>query len=236
MEAKHENNWKINNAHLIICEGRDDENFIYYFLKSFMGDRLAGIQIKNAGGADNIKNEIGLLALTKGFEHLRSLAIIRDSDDNPKGASQSIQRALQTAGLPFPGGPCEIVSYDKPIGCGRLSIGYALFPNFNREDTAGTLENLCLQALNDAPGFDKGALLDIVDESMRRVENAVRPFRRGHKNRLHAYFSLSNEFVGDKIGEAALKHAFDFSAGVFGPIKELLARLLADDHGGPPRG
>ncbi|MDR1070204.1 MAG: hypothetical protein LBL37_05430 [Gracilibacteraceae bacterium] len=47
-------------------------------------------------------------------------------------------------------------------------------------------------------------------------------FSREHKNKLYTYLSLTDEYVGLKIGESARAEAFDFAANNLSPLKGLL--------------
>jgi len=69
-------------------------------------------------------------------------------------------------------------------------------------------------------------LLKIVDDAMTKAEEVGEGLRRPHKNKLHTYFSLTDDFVGLKIGESAKANAFDFSAKEFESLKTLLEEML----------
>jgi len=220
---------QIEKKHIILCEVMDDERFLCNFLSYSLEDKFSAIQVINVMGVENIPEAIALLPVAGGFENLKSLVIVIDSDDNPQGASESIQRALRECKLPVPSRPCQLVHSDDSCDHTQLSVGYALFPGLDQECMPGALEDLCLEILSDRPNVNKNALMDIVNESIKKAEDLNRPFRCKHKNRLHTYFSLSNEFVGAKIGGAAGSNAFDFSAGVFAPLKDLIERCLQND-------
>ena len=107
----------------------------------------------------------------------------------------------------------------------NIKVGYALFPIFDSDKTSGTLEDLCLCTLfHQASAMS----LKVVDDAVTKVEKDGEKLRRPHKNKLHTYLSLTNDFVGLKIGESAKANAFCFSAREFEPLKTLLNEMLKE--------
>jgi hypothetical protein len=96
-----------------------------------------------------------------------------------------------------------------------------LFPAFD-SSTNGTLEDLCLGALSSA---NKDTILNITDAAVSSASAQAGAFSREHKNKLHTYLSLTNEYVGLKIGESAKARAFDFSASNLKPLIALLEEI-----------
>ena len=212
---------KIARPHLIICEGRDAQNYLIFFLKPLIKDdkRYEDFQVLDAGGNDDLPQFIKTLSILSGFSMVKSVTVVRDSERNSRGASESIQTLLKNNGFAAPSKPCEVV---YPSGTKHdVKVGYALFPKFNSDNANGTLEDLCLSTLN--PTEDKeGKLLKAADNAVKQVGELQRP----HKNRLHTYLSLTDKFVGLKIGESAKANAFDFSAAQVNPLKILLSQIL----------
>ena len=71
-----------------------------------------------------------------------------------------------------------------------------------------TLEDLCLSLLEPT---DRETMLEEIDAFLGHLQGGYqRSFPHLHKARLHTYFSITDRFVGMKIGEAAAAMAFDW--------------------------
>lgn len=85
----------------LLVEGRDAVSFFTALLKHL---GISGIQIQNFGGIQELRPFLKALRNEPGFEErITSLGVIRDAETNPQGAFQSVQNALQAAGMPVPG-------------------------------------------------------------------------------------------------------------------------------------
>ena len=124
--------------------------------------------------------------------------------------------------------PCKAVKSLIYPGLDKEQLiitGYALFPDIDSDNTSGTLEDFCLTTLLDP---NKEKLLSIVDATIKTCTEQVIAFTRPHKNKLHTYLSLTNDFVGLKIGESANANAFDFHCKELDPLKDMLQTMLED--------
>ena len=217
-ENKNKNErFKIESPHLIICEGRDDEGYLLSYLKNVEMDEK--FQVKNCMGKDKIPSFIKGLENAIGIEILQSLIVIRDADEKPKEAIDSIKNALGKNRFAVPSKPCEVAIPKEEEH--KVKVGYALFPKFNSEDTPGRLEDLCLKTLN----LDGDIIEKIAFSAVNDVEQSG-ALKHPYKNKLHTCLSLTDDFVGKKIGESAKAKAFDFSAKELEPLKELLLMML----------
>jgi len=199
---------------LIFCEGRDEE----YFFRAFQSwckkenPDVEGIQFWDCGGIANIRNEVRAVIGIDGFEHIRAVGIIRDAEKDADAAVDSIRSILKEFFVAVPE-DCfcvqESCMKDQAVTKDALKIGFAVLPGLigkDKEDRTGTLEDLCYEIFH----LDK---LDKTDGQifLEKVEKKKgSPFQRKHKNLLHIQFSVTDAFVGKKIGEAAKCDAFDF--------------------------
>ena len=221
MGVKRDNS--LTHPHLIVCEGLDAKLFLMYYLQSVIihDNRFEEFKIMEPGGNEDIKKFIKLLPKLPGFLAVKSVTVIRDSERNSQGASQSIQTLFMNNRFAVPNRPCE-VAYPKGSEH-SVKVGYALFPEFNSESTDGTLEDLCMKTLNHP---DKDSILCIVDHALETYEEQIGILRRLHKNRLHTFLSLTDRFVGKRIGESAQANAFDYTSGDFELLTIMLAQML----------
>lgn len=198
----------ISKPHLIFCEGADEFWFLVHFLNSaelketssfFSND----IQVINFGGNEDLPQKLEVLTVSPGFSSVKSLLIIRDAERNAEQAVSQIVRSLERLQLPAPRHPGVWES-------GKIKVGFLLFPACNNSASEGTLEDLCLSVLKDA---DSSAAIEEIRTFIARLKSEHhRPFPREQKNQLHTYFSITDKYVGMKIGEAAKAHAFDWNS------------------------
>ena len=82
------------------------------------------------------------------------------------------------------------------------------------DPTDGALEDLCIRIIKN--DYKPEAVIGKIDTAIEELEQEnLREFRHRFKSRLHGFFSLTDEFVGDKIGEASDRGAFDWGSGEF---------------------
>jgi len=87
---------------LLVVEG-EEERLFFSALARYMN--LSDIQILPIGGKTVLRGSLKALKESSGFEEVTSIGVVRDADDDPKGAFQSVRDALRSAGLPFPDEP-----------------------------------------------------------------------------------------------------------------------------------
>lgn len=90
---------EITEPRLLLVEGEDDEQF-FRALVAYMNE--SHVQVEEVGGKGNIRPVIKLIRNDPNFPTLESFLIARDADDDPVAAFQSMQDALDKAGLPVP--------------------------------------------------------------------------------------------------------------------------------------
>ncbi|MBQ6481207.1 MAG: hypothetical protein IJI45_08830 [Anaerolineaceae bacterium] len=102
---------------LILCEGKDVENFMICYLESsaladdprFSND----IQTFNFGGVENLKVFIGNLTRMDRFETVHRMLVLRDAEMNVDQAIRTVQNAFQSNIMAVPDRPHE----EKRIRC-----------------------------------------------------------------------------------------------------------------------
>ena len=212
---------KIFFPHIIVCEGRDAKLYLCYFLESLIkrDDRYDQIQVMDAGGTDELSQFIKTLPDLPKFSIVKTLSVIRDAEKDAKSAEDSVQNLLKAATFAVPDSQCKP---RRPSDKERNVVtGYALFPFFSAE--SGAIENLCLQTLVKDNAAE---MLDIVDCAISRVTEKFGKLKRPHKNRLHTYLSLTDDFVTLKLGETARAKAYNFDAPELDSLKEFLWAML----------
>jgi hypothetical protein len=219
----------LDHPHLLLCEGVDAKYFLIWFLRHLIdlsgeNSNYDDFQVDDYGGITELRSYLKLLPSRSGFADstntAKSITIIRDAENDASAASKSVSDALRDCNFAVPSEPCNISTPSNEQH--KVNVAYTLFPAFNSVSIGGTLEDLCLNTLSHT---NKDTLLKIADGAVSSVAVQVRAFSREHKNKLHMYLSLTDEYVGLKIGESAKAKAFDFSASNMAPLKELLDRV-----------
>lgn len=210
----------IKKKYLILCEGIDEWKFLVRFLNSSaLEDNSffsADIEVFNFGGNEELSAYLTALKLIEGFSDVVSLLVIRDAESNAHAAEQQIQRAFRANGLEVPDRQGQWTE-GTPRTC------FWLFPALGTEDRPGTLEDLCLTILDDAAAETP---LEEIDTFVKHLEqDRGQTFSHPHKTRLHTYFSVNNEFVSLKLGEAADAGAFKWSHPNLEPLKDCLSKM-----------
>lgn len=224
---------EIKRPHIIVCEGVDAEKYLIYFLQPLISadSRYDQFQVIDGGGNEDLHKSIRLLPNLPNFDMIaKTLTIIRDAEANSSGANQSIQQILKKNNFAVPASPC-IVASPSPDNR-QVAVGYALFPGLCTCEENGTLEDLCWKTL---AGDNADALREIADHAITSAQEQFGPLSRPHKNRLHTYLSLTDKFVGLKLGESAMANAYDFSARRLDPLKKLLCSMLDSEISTSPQ-
>ena len=207
--------------HLILCEGRDAWNFLVTYLNSpalsAAPELSQSIQVEDFGGNEDLPRQLLLWTKIPGFENLKSLTVIRDAEKDAEKAVQTVKNAFLFAWLPVPPSPGTL------LRSGTLTTGFVLFPACGTEPINGTLEDLCLDILEE----HESRVLREIDGFLRDLgEQNLRTFPHLFKSRLHTYFSVTDAYVSLKIGEAARAGAFDWDSGKLQPLHRFLTSIL----------
>ncbi len=217
--AKGEERMELDCPHLVLCEGADAFFFLIHLLGVWGKSQslFEQFRVYDFGGITELRRYLRTMLAMDDFQStVRSLSVIRDAETDATGACQSVKNALRANELPVPETPCSWTS----AGTGRhpdIRTGFVLFPTCDGNPENGTLEDLCLRMLAAA---NADAVLSHADVAL---EPYAPQLSRIHKNRLHAYFSLTNDFVSMKVGEAAKAQAFRYDVPQIESLKSFLA-------------
>ena len=132
---------------LLLVEGKDACNF-FDTLREHLD--LADVVVRDFGGVGQLRLYLAGLVSAPGFRNVRRLGIVRDAEisDDPartaERAFQSVQSALDNAGLPVPARPAQFI---EP-GANRPAVAVLILPGGDRE---GMLETLLCRTFADTP-------------------------------------------------------------------------------------
>jgi hypothetical protein len=198
----------IEQPHLLLVEGIDDAKFFEALLEHL---NLKDIEIWPIGCGRKFKEGLRLLTMLSGFERVISVGIIRDADNDPVAAFDSVSQALRDNGL------------SAPNSYGRRSTGTPITCIMIMPDglnSQGMLESLCLRAIKDDPAMPCiNAYFDCLSKCnifQRTVDE--------DKAKVHAY--LASKYKPDKrLGESALANYWPFDNGIFDEAKRFLFEI-----------
>lgn len=198
---------RIKEERLLIVEGRDEEEFFGALLEKL---KINEIQVLGIGGKSLLKDRLKALKIDSHWKKVSSLGIMRDADQNPEGAFQSVCSALKNAGLPVPKKVMEPTNRNiKPVICAMI------IPSYSRP---GALESLCLDAAKDEPA------MTCVEEyfvCLKRQGVANVKSVNLHKARARVYLA-SKEEPDLSIGIAAKKGYWPLDSSVFDEVKRFI--------------
>ncbi len=205
---------------LILCEGMDECLFFCWYLQSEEkkadDQRLSeNIQILDFGGNEQLEAFLNIIKNTPGYELVKNLIIIRDAEKDAGKAVRDIQKALSAAGFSTPDSPCKWTDGGEP------STAFLILPSLKSEPIDGTLEHLCMKIIKEE--YSPKVVIGAVSSAMDKLkEEGIREFPHDFKSKIHGFFSMTDKFVGNKIGEAARIGAFDWNSEELAEFRNLL--------------
>ncbi len=191
----------IKKERLLVVEGEEGRKFFEAFLREMA--LAEEIQVQNFGGINELRSFLKALKNTPGFHIVYSLGIIRDAEEDPVGARQSVSDALANAGLPVPGeGPLPNVSI-------------LILPDGN---APGMLEDLCLASISDDPVRE---CIDQYCDCLKRVGSLPTKLA---KAQVHAYLA-SRTRPDLSLGNSARAGYWPLDNPTFEHVRSFLAAL-----------
>lgn len=190
----------------LLVEGRDEVNFFSAFADFH---NIDPVQIQNLEGKDKLRKFLAALRRAPGFETVRSLGVVRDADESPASAFESVRDSLRRAGLPAPNRAGER-SGEAP------AVTVFILPGDDRpgmpetvltESIANRSEYSCVEEYLACVGDLPGVSID-----------------RPDKARVHAWLA-SRPDPHVSAGVAAQKGYWDFGHPVFDDLRAFLSGL-----------
>ncbi len=191
---------EIKETKLLLVEGADAYYFYIWACQAF---GASGIQVLDFGGIKKLRLFLKQLPLLSGYANVETIVIGRDAEQDPEAAVKSVGSAFKSAGLPVPAKPFEFTG-SAPRVAFMLFPGFAVNADGKKGLRAGTLEDLCLEIIEDP------VTLVCVDQYVDCLQASGQEVRHLHKTKVHAYLAGKSDFVGLKIGEAAKVGAWNW--------------------------
>jgi hypothetical protein len=200
---------RIEHDKILVVEGTEDALFFEALIQHI---KLSDIQVMGIGGKIKIRDNLKALVQTSDFLKVVRLGIIRDADENPINAFQSVQDALRFCDLSPPTRSGEF-SEEMP------RVGILILPN---ESNPGALEDICLEAI------EKDQAMPCVNryfECLRNVGLSL-PTNQVHLSKVKVQVFLSSRSKsGLRLGEAAKAGYWPWDEASFNKVKIFLQLL-----------
>ena len=217
--------------YVIVCEGMDEYSFLIAYLTYLeKNEKERFVDCHNVvdfGGINDMNKLLNDIKQLPKYDDMKGFLIVRDAEGKADDAVKSLQLQIKkTWNIDIDDTGTLQTTNDG------IKIGFFLLPGFDEQGNFinGTLEDLCLDIIGDIDEpLSASNLLQYTDEYIDCIiKKRGQSMKWLHKNRLHMYFSSTDKFVGDKLGEAAKKGAFDFSGSKLSHLKEMIFQMQGD--------
>jgi hypothetical protein len=199
---------KIIESKILIVEGEDEKRFLKSLLSRLS---IRNIQIFPIGGKTQIRQNLKALLLAPNFNYINTLGIIRDADNDPVGAFQSVCDAIRQINLVAPNDQLVLTNSSPKTAVMILPAPGEI----------GMLEDICLNAISSSPEMECiNQYLDCIHKKTNRLPNNI------SKAKLYSYIASSNG-PELRLGEAAEKGIFNWDNPSFEQVIRFL-KLLSD--------
>lgn len=214
---------KIKAVKLLVVEGNHERDFFTAWLEH---SQLAGIQVLPIGGKTQLSDNLQILVRQPKFRDVTCLVIVRDADDNPAGAFQSVCGAMMATGIaPCPQQPWTWHTLPNPKNTVvQIKTCVLVLPD---STNCGALEELLMQTVtNDAMYNDATTLIQnaVTKLSQPGIPRKPPPAHRRGKAGAHAFLSTFEEPDKDQ-GKAAGSGVWNFDHAALGPLKQILLAM-----------
>jgi len=198
---------EIKSNKLLAVEGIDEVNF-FDSLFEHWGTNDA--DVRDLVGKSQYKTKIPTLIKSTGFSKVEYFGIVRDANNNPRAAFESICNILKKNNLIPPKEPNKF--YQRKTK--KPGLGIYIMPGRNED---GMLEDLCLKLAKE------NDVLECVDKYIDCVSKK-KSLRRVSKRKVQTYLAAMEEIAKD-VGTAAKMKYWDFDSSELTVLKKFLVNF-----------
>ena len=199
---------------LLLVEGRDEANLFSALMKHRL-DAEPKIQVIDAGGKDKFpKNMKAIQTAAQARPTLQAIGVVRDADDDARGAFRSVCDNLRNAGYMPPQNHGEF-SEAMP------SVGVFIVPDGS---APGAVETLCRRSRegDDVAKCAEAYMGCLAEHEAMHSPNVDKSFA-------HAYLAAMRDPLA-RVGEGALQGVWDFESPAFSELVGFLRDLASKGH------
>lgn len=199
---------------LLLVEGRDEVNLFSALMKQRL-DAESKIQVIDAGGKDKFSRNLrAIQTAARARPTLQAIGVVRDADDDARGAFMSGCDNLRNAG------------YMPPRNHGEFSeavpsVGVFIVPDGS---TPGAVETLCRRSRegDDVAKCAEAYMSCLAEHEAMHSPNVDKSFA-------HAYLAAMRDPLA-RVGEGALQGVWDFESPAFSELVGFLRDLASKGH------
>lgn len=196
----------ISRPYLLAGEGKDEVRFFTAILHAL---GLFEVQVEDYKGKEKLRGYLETLPTRSGFVGLKTLVIVRDADDNPVGASQSLADSVSRL-------KGQLESKSPPVGVCRIET--LVLPG---EGKPGALEDVVLKSIpKEAIWNCITAFFECRDGLDPETFPKHTPAERA-KAQVHVWLSAQKR-PNLRLGEAAEAGLIDWSSPAFNELRAFL--------------
>ena len=200
---------KISADRLLLVEGKDEVGLFEALIERCVGDELE-VQVIAAGGVNKFPKNIRAIGVAaRSRATLCSIAVVRDADDDARGAFQSVCAHLRNAGYVPPLSHAEFSDAAPSVGVFIVPDGLG----------RGAMETLCRRSVE---GTNAALCVDEYLDCLER-HDAMRS-RNADKSFAHAYLATMEDPVA-RVGEGARQGAWNLESPAFAALSCFLRDL-----------
>ena len=179
------------------------------------------IQVFRIDGINNLPDYLENFKKFDGFSNVRKLMVIRDADEDVQSSVRMVQTSFSKNGFNIP----ESCNQWTDTG-NTVSTGFTLMPSCSNKPVPGAIEDLCWSILT----VDNDQICADIRQFVNDIKNRYHTIQtHEHKSRLHTYFSVNENLISLKIGEAAKAGAFDWYSKNLNTLHDFIAAEFTEN-------
>ena len=199
---------RVRRNRVLLVEGSKDAELL-----SALVQPPADIQILEMGGKDRLKEVLDLvLQDARRIGGLQAIGVVRDADDQPPSAFQSVRDTLQSKGLTPPNEHGKYSESDRP------AVGVFITPDGS---SPGSLESLCVSSVRETP---EARCTEEYLQCVAKVRHAEWNTARRAKAFAYAYQAASAD-PGNRLNVGVAQGTWNRDSPAFGPLRAFVEQL-----------
>lgn len=201
----------IKRENILVVEGTDDEGIFLCLAKHL--SILSSLQVISIGGKIDYPGLRAVVSVPNFRSTVKALGIVRDADDDPNAAFQSIKDTLNRLRLPSP-----TIYGDFPKD-GRLRTGILILPD---KDKKGTIEDILINVSEKQDAKRKDCINGFVECLVSKEIKLLKI----NRTKIYTYLSTFDE-PGKRIREAARAGYWNWEDNGFSIMRDFLKKLTS---------
>ncbi len=202
---------RLESDRLLLVEGKDEVNLFRALIKHRFAMGESGIQVIDAGGKVKFpENMQAIQVAAQARPTIRSIGVVRDADENPDGAFQSVCHHLRNTEFRP---PKQHASHSD----GVPSVGVFIVPD---GINPGAIETLCRRSVE---GSDTARCVDNYLDCLEA--NGALESNSGDKSFTHAYLAANSDPVA-RVGEGAKMGVWNLDSAAFDELANFISAIL----------